>query len=324
MEDLKIRVTTAQESKEAQELAVKAGYELDTMFGQRWNSEYSYLALCGDMSAGFATNGMVKNDKEITIPQLRDLVVLKRNDPKDATHSADGESGLAVMLSGVWYGYNFNEKKWELWVDDDEYQLKDLKQIEKEMKEYLDKDYVLRQVKQTGGNNRVPSGWIEVPEGAEIFTEHERWDCFYKKGEDSLEFFDNNQWEVGGYDTVNYENEMNRLGRIVVWQRESPNDKAASAEVARQGMKFDSDKPRHSLLPKGAVNSVISVLEFGAKKYEAENWKKVDNAKERYYNAAMRHIDLWWNGEKFDPETKIHHLAHAATNLFFLMWFDNK
>ncbi|QKN87925.1 hypothetical protein Alexa_044 [Acinetobacter phage vB_AbaP_Alexa] len=35
------------------------------------------------------------------------------------------------------------------------------------LKEYLDTDYVLRKVKQTSGNNRVPNGWIEVPEGAE-------------------------------------------------------------------------------------------------------------------------------------------------------------
>lgn len=91
-----------------------------------------------------------------------------------------------------------------------------------------------------------------------------------------------------------------------------------------KGLKFDSNKPRFSLLPKGSVNSVIDVLEFGARKYEANNWQKVDNAKERYYNAAMRHIDSWWNGEKTDQETGIHHLAHAATNLFFLIWFDEQ
>lgn len=103
------------------------------------------------------------------------------------------------------------------------------------------------------------------------------------------------------------------------------NDQYAEIEQVRQsGMKFDGNKPRYSLLPKGAVNSVIEVLEFGAKKYSADNWQEVDNAKERYYNAAMRHIDLWWNGEKLDSETNVHHLAHAATNLFFLMWFDNK
>ena len=50
------------------------------------------------------------------------------------------------------------------------------------MKEYLDKEYRIRKVKQTSGDNLVPSGWIEVPEGAEIFLLDES--C----GEDTLYF----------------------------------------------------------------------------------------------------------------------------------------
>lgn len=34
-------------------------------------------------------------------------------------------------------------------------------------KEYLDTNYELRSIKQTSGDNHVPSGWIEVPECAE-------------------------------------------------------------------------------------------------------------------------------------------------------------
>lgn len=34
------------------------------------------------------------------------------------------------------------------------------------VKEYLDSNYVLREVKCTSGDNRVPSDWIEIPEGA--------------------------------------------------------------------------------------------------------------------------------------------------------------
>ena len=127
------------------------------------------------------------------------------------------------------------------------------------------------------------------------------------------------------YDGESDEDYRYQLEHYISRKESSLNDQYAEIEQVRQsGMKFDSDKPRYSLLPKGAVNSVIDVLEFGAKKYSADNWQEVDNAKERYYNAAMRHIDLWWNGEKLDSETNVHHLAHAATNLFFLMWFDNK
>ena len=45
------------------------------------------------------------------------------------------------------------------------------------MKEYLDTNYELRSVKQTSGDNLVPKGWIEVPEGAEKkdFVMEDHW-----------------------------------------------------------------------------------------------------------------------------------------------------
>ena len=89
------------------------------------------------------------------------------------------------------------------------------------------------------------------------------------------------------------------------------------------GIKFDQSKPRASLLPKGAVNAVIRVLEFGANKYAENNWKHVPDAKTRYYDAMQRHIDAWWNGEQKDPETGEHHLAHAICCGMFLWWFDD-
>ena len=91
-----------------------------------------------------------------------------------------------------------------------------------------------------------------------------------------------------------------------------------------QGKKFDQNKPRMSLLPKGALNAVIRVLEFGATKYQAYGWKHVPDAKTRYYDAMQRHIDAWWQGEQKDPETGEHHLAHAICCGMFLMWFDKE
>lgn len=90
------------------------------------------------------------------------------------------------------------------------------------------------------------------------------------------------------------------------------------------GRKDDSNKPRYSLLPTGTVNQVVQVLEYGAIKYEVGNWQRVPDSRNRYYDAAMRHIDAWWNGEKMDEESKLPHLAHAICCLLFLMWFDNK
>lgn len=97
-----------------------------------------------------------------------------------------------------------------------------------------------------------------------------------------------------------------------------------------QGRKDDSAKIRYSLLPVGTVNQVVQVLEFGSKKYADNNWQKVPNAKTRYYDAAMRHIDAWWNGELLDLDkgdqkgSHLPHLAHAICCLMFLMWFDSE
>lgn len=91
-----------------------------------------------------------------------------------------------------------------------------------------------------------------------------------------------------------------------------------------QGRKDDSAKIRYSLLPVGTVNQVVQVLEFGSKKYADNNWMKVPSAKTRYYDAALRHIDSWWQGEKTDSETEWPHLAHAICCLLFLMWFDSE
>ena len=62
---------------------------------------------------------------------------------------------------------------------------------------------------------------------------------------------------------------------------------------------------------------------FGAKRYpEADNWKRVEGARWRYYDAALRHITAWWEGEIRDPDGGQHHLAAAVCCLLFLMWFD--
>lgn len=90
----------------------------------------------------------------------------------------------------------------------------------------------------------------------------------------------------------------------------------------QEGKKFDSGKPRWSLLPRGTLRKVIQVLEAGAVKYDVDNWKSVPDARTRYYDAMNRHIEAWWGGEKQDPETGIHHLAHATCCALFLMWLD--
>lgn len=91
-----------------------------------------------------------------------------------------------------------------------------------------------------------------------------------------------------------------------------------------KGTKFDNGKLRWSLLPIEPIEDIIRVLEHGAKKYDDDNWKLVNDSLDRYYNACMRHLTAWKKGEAVDQETGISHLAHAGCCLLFLAWHDNK
>ncbi|NRN27876.1 hypothetical protein HHJ84_06220 [Photorhabdus heterorhabditis subsp. aluminescens] len=87
--------------------------------------------------------------------------------------------------------------------------------------------------------------------------------------------------------------------------------------------KHDASKYRFSLLPLQPVIETLRVLEFGANKYSPDGWKTVPNGMTRYFDALMRHIFAYRSGEKYDPESNLSHLAHAACCLLFLMEFEN-
>jgi hypothetical protein len=92
----------------------------------------------------------------------------------------------------------------------------------------------------------------------------------------------------------------------------------------KPGMKNDQEKNRLDLIEPEFIESVGQVLTFGAQKYEPNNWQKVDDAENRYYAAAMRHLLAWRKGEKVDPESGLNHLDHVACNIMFLQHFDRE
>lgn len=83
-------------------------------------------------------------------------------------------------------------------------------------------------------------------------------------------------------------------------------------------VKKDGDKLGVHLLPVRALEEITKVLDFGAKKYAPNNWRRVDR-RSRYYSAALRHLFAYWRGEDFDPESGLRHLAHAGCCVMFLL-----
>lgn len=84
------------------------------------------------------------------------------------------------------------------------------------------------------------------------------------------------------------------------------------------GRKNDLGKLRWDLVQPLILQEYVKVLTEGAKKYAPNNWRKVEDARNRYFAALLRHIWAWWLGERNDPEWDLHHLAHAMCCLTFL------
>ena len=97
-----------------------------------------------------------------------------------------------------------------------------------------------------------------------------------------------------------------------------------SQNATTGGRKFDGNKPQYGLLPPLALRATVDVLTFGAEKYEPDNWKFVPDSKRRYFDALQRHLWAYKDGEKIDPESNMHHLAHAMCCLMFLYEHDVK
>jgi hypothetical protein len=87
----------------------------------------------------------------------------------------------------------------------------------------------------------------------------------------------------------------------------------------KAGIKFDSDKPDYSLLPPDALDEVVKVLTFGKNKYSRDNWRLLDDGENRYFAAAHRHLWAIRRGEITDPETGLHHAAHAAASVMLML-----
>jgi hypothetical protein len=83
--------------------------------------------------------------------------------------------------------------------------------------------------------------------------------------------------------------------------------------------KDDAGKPEPCLLPPAALIEIIRVLTHGKHRYDRgpiPNWRM--GTSDRYLNAAMRHCIALLQGQRIDPESGLHHAAHAASNLMFV------
>ena len=91
---------------------------------------------------------------------------------------------------------------------------------------------------------------------------------------------------------------------------------------ADKALRYNSDKLKWSLVHFKSLEPLVRVLEFGAKKYAPENWKKGLDKKE-ILESMMRHLAALMDGESCDSESGIHHMGHIQCNAMFYNYFEN-
>jgi hypothetical protein len=79
---------------------------------------------------------------------------------------------------------------------------------------------------------------------------------------------------------------------------------------------------RPSLVPVYAQAEEAKVYGMGAAKYAPYNWRKGYDWS-LSYDAMLRHIYAFWNGEDRDPESGLPHMAHARWHTGVLLEFWN-
>lgn len=77
-------------------------------------------------------------------------------------------------------------------------------------------------------------------------------------------------------------------------------------------------KAPFSCIPWGPVGEVAVGMQEGAMKYGRHNYRNEGVAASTYFDATMRHLVAWWEGEDIDPDSGLSHVAKAVTSLLVL------
>ena len=87
--------------------------------------------------------------------------------------------------------------------------------------------------------------------------------------------------------------------------------------------RHNEGKLKWSLVDFEALTPMVRGLEFGAKKYGVNNWKKGLPTTE-VCESLLRHTFAYLSGEDIDPESGLPHIAHIQDNALFLGYMDMK
>ena len=72
------------------------------------------------------------------------------------------------------------------------------------------------------------------------------------------------------------------------------------------------------VIPSGVIGELGLALLEGARKYGRHNWRTIGVVTSVYYDAAIRHLTAFWEGEDIDPDSGLPHIVKAMACLTVL------
>jgi hypothetical protein len=78
-------------------------------------------------------------------------------------------------------------------------------------------------------------------------------------------------------------------------------------------------KPRLSDVPPVALFALGAAMSDGASKYGRYNYRDTSATASIFYDAIVRHLTDWYNGEDYADDSKVHHLGHIMASCAILM-----
>jgi hypothetical protein len=217
MENFKYTINVGEDKKLAKEVL----YLLESMgfkgfrYNPRKSAPWVYVNDLGDI---MVCSFKATEDEEITLQELRDMVVLKRNDVGDSNaYCSDNNEHYFITSSGDYYFFFKEKSEWYKSSNDIMFLKENVKPIKEEvMKEFLNPDQSYSLVECCVGKTPIPESWIEVPAGAEAYLINPKVKEFLRNINGGMQRFYNGDW-INCLDShINYiDHDFNQI----VWMR---------------------------------------------------------------------------------------------------------
>jgi hypothetical protein len=85
----------------------------------------------------------------------------------------------------------------------------------------------------------------------------------------------------------------------------------------KNSMRFNEGKPHYGYIHFKSLLPMVRVLEYGAKKYDLDNWKNPPKDKDEHLQSMLRHLIALLDGEVIDHESGLPHIGHIMCNAMF-------